>query len=43
MFSKHPRFASAVSLTEVVVAMAVLAIATLGGLGTNIMRPDTPG
>lgn len=33
MTFKHPRFASAVSLTEAVVAMAILAIAALGGLG----------
>lgn len=33
MIFKHPRFASAVSLTEAVVAMTILAIVTLGGLG----------
>ncbi len=33
MAFKHPRFANAVSLTEVVVAMTILAIATLGGVG----------
>jgi type II secretory pathway pseudopilin PulG len=33
MIFKHPRFAGAVTLTETIVAMAILAIATLGGFG----------
>jgi Tfp pilus assembly protein PilV len=37
MTSKHPRFASAVTLTETLVAMVVLVIAALGGLASQYL------